>query len=124
MAQRGRRSADQKLILALTCGATIEAAARQAGVSEATVYRRLKDPEFKAQLQTARQGMVERTTNMLSAASTESVKTLLRLQGERYPPAVQLGAAKAIVELGSKLRDNQDLFERVVAIQTQLANSN
>jgi hypothetical protein len=82
-------------------------------------YRRLKDPEFKSQLQAARQEMVERTANMLTAASTESVKTLLRLQSDPAPHAVQLGAAKAIVELGTKLRENAELFARVAALETQ-----
>lgn len=107
-------------MLALTCGATIESAARQAGVAEATVYRRLKEPEFQAQLQAARQEMVERTAHMLTAASMESVKTLLRLQGNGVPHAVQLGAAKAIVELGAKLRENAELFARVAALEAQL----
>jgi len=123
MAQKGRHSADQKLILALVCGATIENAARQAGVAERTVYRRQRDPAFQAKLKEARQEMVERTANMLTAASMESVKTLLRLQNEKVPPAVQLGAAKAIVELGAKLRENAELFARVAALEAQLAGT-
>jgi len=46
MAQQGRRHADAALRLALACGATVENAARAAGVSERTLYRRLKDPVF------------------------------------------------------------------------------
>jgi hypothetical protein len=124
MAQRGRRTADQKLILALVCGSTIESAARQAGLSENTVYRRLRDPAFKAQLRAAGQEVVQRTANMLTAASIESVKTLLRLQGDGVPYAVQLGAAKAIVELSAKARESADLSERVAAIESQLGNPN
>jgi len=41
MPQRGRKNADQLLLMALACGATVEAAARSAGISQATVYRRL-----------------------------------------------------------------------------------
>jgi hypothetical protein len=90
-------------------------------VGETTVYRRLKEPAFQAMLNTARQEMIQRTANMLTAASLESVKTLLRLQGEGVPHAVQLGAAKAIVELGAKLRESAELFARVAALEQQLA---
>jgi hypothetical protein len=121
MAFTGRRAADEKLVIALACGSTVENAARQAGVGETTVYRRLKEPAFQAMLNTARQEMIQRTANMLTAASLESVKTLLRLQGDGVPHAVQLGAAKAIVELGAKLRESAELFARVAALEQQLA---
>jgi hypothetical protein len=50
MAQKGKRNADQRLLLALACGATVEGAARQCGISESTVYRRLADEDFRRQI--------------------------------------------------------------------------
>jgi hypothetical protein len=119
MAQKGRSSVDQKLVLALICGASAEIAARQVGVSERTVYRRLRDPIFQDQLRAARQDIVQRTATMLTAASTESVKTLLRLQGDGVPHSVQLGAARAIIDLGAKLREHLELDERVTALESR-----
>jgi hypothetical protein len=123
MAQSGRRKTDQALIVALSCGATVENAARQVGVSERTVFRRLKDPEFQERVAAATQDMVLRTTNMLTAASLESVKTLLRLQGQGVPYSVQLGAARAVVDLATKLREHADLSERVAALEKQLTGA-
>ena len=59
MPQKGKRTADHKLLLALACGASLENAARQAGVSESTAYRRMADPEFTRQLQGMRADMVQ-----------------------------------------------------------------
>jgi hypothetical protein len=98
----------------------IETAARQAGVSDTTVYRRLKEPDFQAKLQAARQEMVDRTASMLTAASLESVKTLLKLQGDGHPYPVQLGASKAILEYGLKLRENADLGQRLAVLEAQM----
>ena len=123
MRRKRRAKSDQKLLHALVCGATVEGAARQAGVSERTVFRRQQDPAFQAELQAARQENVGRTTAMLTAASIESVKTLLRLQGEDMPPAVQLGAAKAILDLGLKHRESTELYERVAAIEATLSGA-
>jgi hypothetical protein len=120
MPQRGRRNADQVLILALACGATVEAAAHQAGVSPATVYRRLQDPEFRKRLQQLRADMVQRTAGALTAAGAESVRTLLALQKETAPPAVRLGAARAVLELGTKMRETAELAERIAALEAQL----
>jgi hypothetical protein len=120
MAQRGRRGADQALLLALACGATVEAAARSVGVSESTVYRRLREPAFRLRLQEVRADMVQRTSGMLTAAGGEGVKTLLALLKEGMPPAVRLGAARAVLELGMKVRETAELAERVAALEAQL----
>ena len=90
MPQKGKRSADDKLLLALACGASAEAAAQQAGVSVHTVYRRLEDAQFRARLRKLRADIVQRTAGALTAASTESVRTLLELQWNTNPPAVRL----------------------------------
>jgi hypothetical protein len=54
---------------------------------------------------------------MLSAAGGEAVKTLLALQKDTVPAAVRLGAARAILELGVKLRETAELQERIAALE-------
>ena len=118
-----RKNADTTLLLALACGATIEAAARQAGLTARTVYRRLKNPAFRRQVQAVRADMVQRSAGMLTAAAAEAVKTLLALQGAPTPPATRLGAARAILEIGLRLREVADLETRIAALEEQLAGS-
>ncbi len=124
MAQRGRHNADEALLLALACGATVENAARSAGVSLRTVYRRLAEPAFRTRLQGARSEMVQRATGMLTAAALEAVKTLLVLQQASVPAAVRLGAARAVLEIGAKLREVADLEARLAALEQQVAMAN
>jgi hypothetical protein len=109
------------LLIALACGATIEAAAQKAGLSQATVYRRLQDPEFKRQIQQAQSDMVKRASGTLTAAGMEAIKTLLALlQSSATPAAVRLSAARAVLELGNKLRENVDFEERIRALEKRL----
>src|SRR5262245_53133480 len=114
-----RKKEGETLILALACGATVEAAARQCQVSERTVYRRLEDSAFRQRVQEARAEMVKRSAGMLTAAAGESVRTLLSLQKESVPPAVRLGAARAVLELGIKVRELVDLESRIAALEAQ-----
>lgn len=114
-----RKTEGETLVLALACGATVEAAARQAGTSDRTVYRRLKDPKFRAQVREARAEMVKRASGMLTAAAGESVRTLLSLQKESVTPAVRLGAARAVLELGIKVREMVELEARIAALEAQ-----
>jgi type II secretory pathway component PulF len=124
MPQTGRRNVDHNLLTALACGATVEAAARSAGVSESTVYRRLRQPAFRQRLQEVRADMVQRTSAMLTASGMEAVKTLLALQQASTPASVRLGAARAILELGLKVREVADLERRLSALEQQLSSAN
>jgi hypothetical protein len=121
MAARPRKKADEALLLTLACGATVESAARQCRLCERTVYRRLADPDFQCWLQQVRADMVQRTAGMLTAAAGEAVKTLLALQKESEPAAVRLGAARAVLEIGLKLREAATLEGRLAALEQQLA---
>src|SRR5687768_10537599 len=94
MPQSGRRQADQMLLLALACGATVESAARQAGLSEATAQRRLKEPAFQQALKATQADLVQRTMGMLTGAAGEAVKTLLGLLKDTNPATVRLGAGR------------------------------
>jgi transposase-like protein len=117
MASRKKQRLDQRLLLALACGATVEGAARQCGVSESTVYRRLADEDFRRQIQQLRSEMVQRTAATLTAAGSESVKTL---QQPTAPPAVRLNAARAVLEIGVKLREVADFEQRLAALEEQV----
>jgi hypothetical protein len=57
---------------------------------------------------------------MLTAASGESVKTLLALQKEAHPAGVRLGAAKAVLELSIRMRESGELMDRIAALEAQL----
>jgi hypothetical protein len=106
--------------MALACGATVEKAAASAGIGEATAYRRLKEPDFQEQLRKTKAEMVSKTAGMLTAAAGEAVKTLLALQKDSIPPASRLGAAKAILELGVRLRETAELHERLDALEKHM----
>jgi len=102
--QKRLKKADEDLILALACGATIQVAAQKAGVSERTVYRRLDKPKFRHYITRCRADMVQRTSGLLTAAAAPIVKTLLSLTEPGQPPATRLGACRTVLEQSIRLR--------------------
>jgi hypothetical protein len=120
MAHRGRQQADDALLLALACGATVENAARQAGVSPRTAHRRMADESFRQRLQGLRADMVQRTSGALTAAATEAVRTLVELLRPAAPAAVRLGAARSVLEIGLKVRETAELEHRLAALEERL----
>src|SRR5262249_38757154 len=117
MPQRGRRKTDKVLLAALGCGATVEVAAHKAGLSEATVYRRLQDSEFIKELHQFQSDIVQRTAATSTAAMTEAIKTFLVLMQPSNPPAVRLGAARAVIDTGVSLRAMADTEQRIFALE-------
>ena len=115
-----RKRHDDQLLLALACGATVEAAARQCGVSEAAVRRKLRDERFRRELARCRGDITARVAGVLTAAGLEAVKTLLDLQKPGVAPATRLGAAKAVLEVGMNLREVIDLEGRLTELEAQL----
>jgi hypothetical protein len=121
MPHSGRHNADDQLLLLLACGATLESAARQAGVSLRTANRRAGDPEFQRKITALRWDMVQRAVGMVTAAMAESVKTLIVLQKETVPHSSRLGAARTMLEIGLKLREQNDLEQRLATLEAQVA---
>jgi len=81
----------------------------------------LRDPEFKNRIQQAQSDMVKRASGTLTAAGMEAIKTLLGLlQSSSTPASVRLGAARAVLELGGKFRDNVEYEERLLALEKRL----
>jgi hypothetical protein len=120
MLQRRRRKGEETFIRALACGASVEAAAQKAGISRATAYRRMHDPELQRQLQEIRSEMVRRTSGGLTASGAEALKTLLSLMQPTVPPGTRLGAARSILEIGMKMREVVDLDEQVKALEERM----
>src|SRR5712692_7124766 len=112
-----QKSADRILLQALACGATVENAARKAGMSERTAYRRLDDPVFLGQLEQLRADMVLRTAGMLTGAGMGAVKVLVELQNDAaQPAAVRRRSARDVLEMGLKFREIAQLEQRLAAI--------
>jgi hypothetical protein len=123
MARGHRKKNEDALLSALACGATAEAAAKQCGVSDRTVYRRMEDPGFKARLRDVRADMVRRSAGMLTAAAGEAIRALLALLKESAPPTVRLGAARAVLEIGIKVRELAELEAEMQELEERVKGS-
>jgi hypothetical protein len=108
------------LLASLAAGASVDQAAAAAHVSPATVARRLRRPEFRAELAAARTAAVERAVARLSMASVAAASELLRLATTSQKDAIRLAASRTILELGQKLREGLELEQRVATLEAEL----
>jgi hypothetical protein len=120
MAGNGNRKGDSALVAALASGMTVKDAAESAGVGERTAHRRLEDATFRRAVGDARARMVENALGQLADASAEAVTTLralLKADGE----TARLGAARSILELGTKLRESVEFEQRIARLEGERA---
>jgi hypothetical protein len=118
---RSRVSVDDLLVAALASGATLQQAAEAAGVHRRTVSRRNVDPAFRQRVQAMRAEMIGQALGRMADGMTEAADTLrslLQAEGE----SVRLGAARAMLELGVKLRDAVELEARIAALEQQASS--
>ena len=119
MAENGRRKRDDALVLALACGQTIRDAARAADIGERTATRRMSDPAFRQRVEKLRSDMVCRALGKMADGMADAADKLRQLLAAKSE-AVQLGACRALLELGVKLRESVELEQRLIALE-QLA---
>jgi hypothetical protein len=123
MAENGRRKRHDVLALQLAYGQTVRDAAQAAGVGERTATRRWADAAFRRRVAELRAGMMQRALGhmadgMIEAAAT--LRALLKAESE----SVRLGACRAMLELGVKLRESVDHEERLQALEARMHSGN
>jgi transposase len=115
-----KRSADAALIAHLAAGVSPAGAAKLAGVSEATAYRRLATPAFRQRVEDARAELWKRAMSVLSKSAVEGAIVLRRLL-RSDDAKIRLAAAKIVLEQGLRVRDQVELAGRVAVLE-ELAN--
>lgn len=106
--------------LALAAGHTIEEAAKKAGAGGRTIRTWLHDqPAFVRRIGELRAEMTGRALGRLVEGMASAADTLGYLSRRGKSEMVRLSAARAVLELGVKLRDSVELEERIAALEAQ-----
>jgi hypothetical protein len=105
-------------ILALLSEKSIGAAAKSCGVNERTLRRWMTDDEtFQAELTEARRAIFQAGMHRVQALTAAAVETLEALMRPKVPPAVRLGAARTVAELGTHQHDAETIMRKLDEIE-------
>ena len=89
------------------------------GVSERTVQRRWRDPDFQREVHAARRLCVERAVGKMASSSAKAAETLEKLLSSDVD-MVRLAAVRAILDLGSRLRAEVELEQRLFDLEERV----
>ena len=95
----------------------MSAAAQKAGVAERTLYRWRQDEAFRREVDQARADMFSRALGCMAEGAASAALVLRHLCLKAKSENVKLGAARALLEQGPKLRDSVELEERLRALE-------
>jgi hypothetical protein len=120
VAGSGRKNADAALVAGLAAGLSVARAAERAGVSERTARRRLQDDAFKARVERARVGLLDKVVARLTALGATAVRTLNDLMKAGVGDNIRLGAARATLEHMFRGFDEVGLLKQVAELRQSL----
>jgi DeoR/GlpR family transcriptional regulator of sugar metabolism len=106
----------ERALTALLNTSTVRDAATESGLSEETIYRYLRDPEFKNEYRNARRQTVESAISKMQNAASEAVDRLKELQFCENP-AVAARCAQIIFENSVKGMETLDILERLEVLE-------
>ncbi|MFC1820537.1 hypothetical protein ACFLZG_05585 [Thermodesulfobacteriota bacterium] len=109
----------EKAIAALLSQPSIPGAAKEAKIGERTLWRWLQLDSFKEAYRDARGQIVRQAVVQVQQAMSEAVGTLREVMTNSEAPAsARVSAAKAIINMGIKAVEVEELEARIVEIET------
>ena len=111
----------ERAIAALLIHPTMTNAAAAAGISEVTLWRWSRIPEFKEQYRLARREAVSQAVGHLQGACSVAVVALTDIsQDVSCPGSARVSAARTVLELALKGVELEDLAVRVEELELQV----
>lgn len=115
------RVTDNQLISALLSCPTIKQASESVGLSEQLVYSRLRKPDFRAQLQNARDNQFQVISSKLEDANFKALDTLICiLDDSEVSAGIKVKASQTLLDLSLKNREQIDVISRIENLEEML----
>ncbi len=109
-----------KALACLLSEPTIGKAAEKAGIAERTLHGWLQEPAFDAAYRAARRDAVDHAIARLQRMSSLATAVLESIMGDREKPAsTRVAAAKAALDYVLKIRELEELEQRVAALEAR-----
>lgn len=102
---------------AMLSSPSVEAAARQCGLSSRQLWRYLADERFKAELQRRRADLMSASTNGLVALTQVSLDVLSTLLSDSESDSVKSRVAIAVLDLARKGLEIDDILTRLESLE-------
>lgn len=109
---------DELIISALISNPTVRAAAAACDVSEAQIYKKLRDKGFRNKYDQARRDLLDHSTAYIQSLVSEAIQKMCEvMRNEDAAPQVQLNAAEALIRTSLKLTEQGDILQQIAELK-------
>lgn len=109
---------EERALSALLTSKTKLEAAEKAGITDRTMRRYFENPEFCQRYREAFAGVVQDATHRAQQLLEPALSTLQTvMEDEEINPAARVNAAKIALDYAVRLTDQNDLAERLTALE-------
>lgn len=106
------------IIAGLLANTTVSATARAIGISEATIYKYLKDDEFKREYEEKRRAMLAENCHELQAHMSRAISELVEIiEDENTATQIRLNAIDMLLRHTYKQTEMVDILERLSVLE-------
>ena len=113
-----RNRTQERILIALLQNVSVSAAAEVAGVSEATVYKYLAEPEFKREYEAKRKEMLDDSCRTLQANMSMAVDELVDIIKDKSNKSqIRLNAIDALLRHAYKQTELVDILTRLDVLE-------
>jgi len=103
----------------LMAGKPVAKVAKAAGVSRVTIYRWLKNDDFRAELDKRKNALIERSSRKLVGALDQAIDVLIELLKSKNQNVRRLAAGN-LIEYSVKLSSLTDIEKRIKALEVAI----
>lgn len=115
----------EKAISALLLNPSLPEAAKAVGIGESTLRRWLNNKDFAEAYRKARAEVVRHATVQVQAVMGKAVQTLDDVMSDPgNPPSSRVSAAKAVLDLGVKAWELEEIETRLAALERIVSEKN
>lgn len=120
-----RKLTDEKLLEMLMRTGSVKDAAAELGCTRQTLYRRIKEPAFRAKYAAARDDAIKATSAVLSSRMRNAVDytTKIMVDNLEKDPRTSLSAASSILRYGLQFYELADITARLEALEDAQAEN-
>ena len=107
-----------RIIMGLLANVTVSETARATGISESTIYRYLRDVEFRQEYEKKRIEMLKDNCHTLQANMNKAIYELVDIIGnDETSPQIRLNAIDMLLRHSYRLTEQCDILERLEKLE-------
>ena len=106
------------IISSLLVSPTVRKASESLNIPESTIYKYLKNPEFKSRYNEAKSTLLNQSISYLQSKISQAISNIINIMEDtNVAPQVRLSASKAILDYTMKINERSNILSGAYGLE-------